>query len=228
MRDGIYEKRRAWVGAWIPGELDPGCECRGLGTNKTLADRGGPAPAETDEQAALFIAKAAAEIPTLATTRVADPRTVKPIRDANAYLRWRMEPVEEADSIARRLFKSGETVYLDFGRHMTGYFSLYAEGIGINIDSPARVRFTFGEVPGDVAEDFHPYKGQLAASWLPDEVFNLDPLPCSFTVPRRHAFRYVRIDVISTSPKFAARFSRLEVSSVSSAEGNPPTLPLNC
>jgi hypothetical protein len=200
----------------------------GLDADKNPDNPSTPAQQGTVDQAAEFIANAATEIPTLTATRVADPRTVKPIRDENEYLRWRMEPVEEADSIDRRLFKSGETVYLDFGRHMTGYFSLYAEGIGINIDSPARVRFTFGEVPGDVAEDFHPYKGQLAASWLPDEVFNLDPLPCSFTVPRRHAFRYVRLDVLSTSPKFAAKFSRLEVSSVSSAEGNPPALPSNC
>jgi len=199
-----------------------------LATGKTSEDRIGSAQPNPDDQPAMFIAKAGAEIPALAATRVAAPRTVKPIRDANSYLRWRMEPVEDADSIAGRLFKSGETVYLDFGRHMTGYFSLYAEGVGINIDSPARVRFTFGEVPGDVAEDFHPYKGQLAESWLPDEIFNLDPLPCSFTVPRRHAFRYVRIDVISTSPKFAARFSRLEVNSVSSAQDNSTALSANC
>jgi len=90
-----------------------------LATGKTSEDRIGSAQPNPDDQPAMFIAKAGAEIPALAATRVAAPRTVKPIRDANSYLRWRMEPVEDADSIAGRLFKSGETVYLDFGRHMT-------------------------------------------------------------------------------------------------------------
>ena len=175
--------------------------------------------AEAEGQAADFLARAQAEIPTLLPTTLADPQTIKPVRDTAAYLRWRINPAADIDSIYRNLYKTGDTVFLDFGQHVTGYLSLEVEGVGTNVDWPARIRFTFGETPGDIAEELYPYKGNLASAWLPDEVLNLDPLPGNFTITRRHAFRYLRIDVLSTSPKFSVRFSKIEVKSITSAQG---------
>ena len=108
-----------------------------------------------------------------------------------------MRPAEDAPSIGKKLLKPGDVLCLDFGRHVTGFLHFDLNAIGIIIDSPARLRLTFGEVPGDVAESFYPYKGSVAETWLPDEVVNLDPLPLSFVTARRHACRYVKLEVVS-------------------------------
>ena len=150
---------------------------------------------------------------------------VVPVANSDAYLRWEMRPVGDAHSIEKEILKPGDILYLDFGRHVTGFLHFDLSAIGINIDSPARLRLTFGEVPGDVAESFYPYKGSLAEAWLPDEVVNLDPLPLSFVTTRRHAFRYVKLEVVSLSRKYSIRLSNCYVESVTSAANDIAPLP---
>ena len=73
-----------------------------------------------------------------------------------------------------------------------------------------RLRFTFGEVPTDVAEPFYPYKGSLSSAWLPDEVVNVDYLPQDVRLPRRHAFRYVKVEVLDTSSNVGVQFKDIQ------------------
>ncbi|NDL61764.1 glycoside hydrolase [Enterobacteriales bacterium SAP-6] len=121
------------------------------------------------------------------------------------------------DALAQRTFNSGDSFIVDFGNHYTGYLAFHVGWSGKSSDAPVRLRLTFGEVPGDVAEPLYPYKGWLSASWLPDEIVNVDFLPQQVRVPRRHAFRFVKIDVIATSDNFSATFSDISVGAVSSA-----------
>jgi alpha-L-rhamnosidase len=173
----------------------------------------------------LFLAKAEISKPQLRKfTRTAVAEVI-PVRDSSKFLRWRMERKGSPSELEKKAFKGGDIVFLDFGEHLTGYFSFKIEGIGVNIDAPARLRMVFGEVPGDVAEDFHPYHGQLSQSWLPDEVFNIDPLPQLFRVPRRHAFRYLKIEIVSTSPNYVARFSSFSVEAYTAASAEVSALP---
>jgi alpha-L-rhamnosidase len=142
---------------------------------------------------------------------------VRPVPDSSRFLRWRMETVSPAAEIEKQLLRKGDNVILDFGGHRTGYLSFILKAEGINIDAPTRLRLTFGEVPSDVAEDFYPFKGALSESWLPDEVMNIDEPPKEVQFPRRHAFRYLKIQVIDTSPKYAVRFEKVQVRAVTSA-----------
>jgi len=88
----------------------------------------------------------------------------------------------------------------------------------------ARLRFTFGEVPTDVAEPLYPYSGQLSSAWLPDEVVNIDYLPQPVRMPRRYAFRYVKIEVLDTSSGFGVRFEDMKAHAVTAARVTPPPL----
>ena len=150
---------------------------------------------------------------------------VRPVQNPAAYLRWEMKTVGMAAGLEKKLLRTGDTIYLDFGRHITGYLHFDVEALGLNIDSPCRVRITYGEVPSDVAENFYPYKGELSAAWLPDEMENLDPFPLAYAAQRRHAFRYVKIEILAMSHKFSVRFSNCRVEGVSSAIGVPAPLP---
>lgn len=50
-----------------------------------------------------------------------------------------------------------------------------------------------------------PRSAWLSRSWLPDEVINVDFMPERIKMPRRQAFRYVKIEVIDTSLRYKVR-----------------------
>jgi alpha-L-rhamnosidase len=99
------------------------------------------------------------------------------------------------------------------GGHRAGFFEFTAVAIANGIepaDAPARLRIVFGELLTDVAEPFEPYGAWLSESWLPDEVINIDFLPEHVSMPRRQAFRYVKIEVIDTSLRYKVRYVCLD------------------
>ncbi len=145
---------------------------------------------------------------------------VKPVEDRSTFLQWRME----SQPLAMRPVKRGDSFIVDFGRHMTGTLAFSLEGVGTAVDSPVRLRITFGEAPADVAVPLESYTGELSRGWLPDEVINVDFLPRRVEAPRRHAFRYVKFDVIDTSPNYSALFSNIEATAFTSAGPMPAPL----
>ena len=179
------------------------------------SDVGRPFRAASDN----FVAEAERLKPSLARTVHTPASIVEPASDASAFLRWRMNKTAAPDAIESRLFKPGESVILDFGTHLTGHFAISLRGEGRGIDAPARLKFTFGEVPGEVAEPFDPYKGWLSRAWLQDEVINVDVLPATLQLPRRYAFRYVKIEVVATSPNYALRMADPTTTALTSGSG---------
>ena len=138
---------------------------------------------------------------------------------SSLVLRYRMAVDAPATELAKRTFKKGDSFILDFGGHRTGFFAFKLETSGREPDAPARLRLTFGEIPPDVAEPFYPYKGRLSSSWLPDETINVDYLPQPVRMARRYAFRYVKVEVLDTSPEFTVRFEDVHALAISSARG---------
>ncbi len=171
---------------------------------------------------ARWAAKAQSLIPELNETKQLPLNLVRAIAAPQLPLRFRMEIEAPASTLAKQVFRKGDSFILDFGGHRTGYFSFHLATEGRAPDAPARLRLTFGEVPTDVAEPFYPYKGQLSEAWLPDEVVNIDYLPQSVRLPRRHAFRYVKVEVIATSPEFGVRFEDVKAHAVTAARTMPP------
>jgi hypothetical protein len=146
---------------------------------------------------------------------------VRPVADSAAFLKWRMESLGAAAEIAGRSLKRGDSFILDFGGHLTGHLAFSLAGEGSAVDSPVRLKLTFGEVPNDVAVPLESYTGTLSRAWLPDEIINVDFLPQRVRLPRRYAFRYVKVDVVDTSPNFAARFADFEATALTSAGDKP-------
>ncbi len=172
-----------------------------------------------------FLAKADACKPKLSETVQAPVGLISPVADATQALGWRIEPAGSVADMESRVLKKGDSVIIDFGGHRTGFLSFDLVGIGRNIDAPARLRFVFGEVISDVAEPLHPYTGWLSESWLPEEIVTIDYLPRSYRLPRRYAFRFVRIEVIDTSSSFGVSFQNVKAHAVTSAKGALPPLP---
>ncbi len=106
------------------------------------------------------------------------------------------------DTLYQKSLKAKSGTVLDFGEHMTGYVTFTIQALRGTPDAPVRVKFTFGEVPAELATPFDPYTGDLSRAWLQDEVVTLTELPVTMTIPRRLSFRYAKIDLLGASAYF--------------------------
>ncbi|CEN61032.1 hypothetical protein ASPCAL07701 [Aspergillus calidoustus] len=104
----------------------------------------------------------------------------------------------------------GADFILDFGIHMVGHLSFLLTSSGEHMDAPCRLRLTFGESPLDVTMGMEGVETWISTAWLPDEVINVDECPQVISLKRRYAFRYLRIEIIDTSPKFKVSFSDIK------------------
>lgn len=125
---------------------------------------------------------------------------------------------QSLDALPRIRLARGDKIILDFGLHMVGHVKFTVTAHGLNVDAPCRLRLTFGETPLDVCEGMENVKTWISTSWLPDEVINIDYFPHTITIPRRHACRYIKFDIIDTSPKFSVSFSNVSFESTTSVQ----------
>lgn len=129
----------------------------------------------------------------------------KLIKKGLAYLpeitRTEVCPVNEA-AWKDRALTEGESIRIDFGRHMAGRLALTFGFEGEHPDAPVRLAVRFAEVPWEFDENADAYHGWICSGWVQSEQLYLDVLPCSIQLPRRYAFRYVEIKVLAVSSKF--------------------------
>lgn len=117
-----------------------------------------------------------------------------------------------------QLLKKGDEVFCDFGNHFVGYLSLDLSQVGAYPDAPLQLHLHFFESSEEFGEDPSAYHGALGGSWIQEERIHIDDVPGIHTLPRRYAFRYVRIRVMTHSGNYTVRLNRLVLKSVSSAD----------
>lgn len=142
-----------------------------------------------------WLAKSEAAIPKLIRRTVKPVGEVEIVKDANSFQGWKAVPVGKA-----RVWMNltpGDSFAVDFGEHLVGRLSFRLAERERPMDAPCRLRFTFAEVPGELGEPIESYRGGLSRSWFQDETVNFDFAPMDYTLPRRYAFRYVKIEVVS-------------------------------
>ncbi len=174
---------------------------------------------------ARFLDLAQSLIPALHERALPVIALVEPEPRPDLALRFAMRRVADGRSLPEREWHEGDTFYLDFGEHLAGYLAFHIAPTGSVADSPVRLRLTFGEVPTDVAEPLYPYRAWISAAWLPDEVITIDDLPTAYRMRRRHAFRYVEVEILAASRRFGLRFDAVQAIAVSSASTPVATLP---
>ena len=96
-----------------------------------------------------------------------------------------------------------DSFVLDFGNHEVGHLSLRFSYTGSHPDAPVWLQLKFCENPRELTETTEEYHGWISKGWIQEERLHMDTLPCALTLPRRYAFRYVRIDVLAVSSKFS-------------------------
>ena len=175
------------------------------------------------DRRAAWLKEAAASMPELRRTEHHPVRIVRSVADSTAFQGWRMEPSEPIEALYASSLKQRRKVIVDMGEHMTGYFSLRVNHIGMPADAPIRLRITFAEVPAELNTPFDPYPGGLSRAWLQDETVTVMRLPATVRIERRVACRYVMIEVLAQS-SFDFRVEDITLEAVTSASGEAPAL----
>ena len=111
----------------------------------------------------------------------------------------------------------GESAVLDFGEHLVGRLTLSLSFSGSHPDAPAFLKLRFAETARELEEDLRDNQGWLSQSWIQEEQQHVDLVPSEISLPRRYAFRYVKLTVLDTSPKYRLRVERAVCVTESSA-----------
>ncbi|MGY4385849.1 alpha-L-rhamnosidase [Pedobacter sp. UYP24] len=178
----------------------------------------------TSAQRSAWLKKAENNIPALIEQEKRPVQLVKLIADANAFQGWKTEPAGKIEELYNKSFKSQSGVVVDFGAHLTGYYTFTIKEIHNYQDGPLRFKLTFGEVPAELATPFDPYPGGLSRAWLQDETVTVSQLPATITIPRRLAFRYLKIELLASSNGFDFQISDMKFKAMSSVNNQPAPL----
>lgn len=171
-----------------------------------------------------WLEKAEKAKPQLHETIVHPINLVKPVADPKAYQGWRYEKEADIEKLYTTDFKQLNTVTIDFGKHYTGYFSFHTKTLRNCQDAPVRLKFTFGETPAELNTPYDPWKAGLSRGWMQDETITLTQLDETIHLPRRMAFRYLKIELLGTSSYFDFAIDELSFRAVSSAKEVKTTL----
>lgn len=165
-----------------------------------------------------WLAEADAAKPALHRREVLPKRIVKPAADSAAFQGWKMVPSVSMDTALNRPLSVGDEFIFDFGEHLVGYLSVKLVGFERAVDAPVRLKFSFAEVPSELAEDSAGTNPSVSSAWYQDEIVTIDDLPVVCSLPRRYAFRYVRMKVVGCSPHGRFGLGGMSVSAVTSAD----------
>jgi len=165
-----------------------------------------------------WLEKAAAATPPLCHAAKSPIGVIEAEKDAAAFQGWKTVRPVAVDSVLNRPLLPGDSFILDFGDHLTGYFIFSLRKFEIPVDAPVRLAFVFGETLAEVAEPLDPYSGTLSRSWMQDEIVNIDEVPQTVRLPRRYAFRYVKVTVVASSDHGRFGFADFQTETVSSAD----------
>ena len=150
------------------------------------------------------------------------------VKSAKAYQNWTVERKSDAHLFFSNSIKSQSGTIVDFGNHFTGYVTFSVDNFGPKVvDAAVRLKFTFAETPAEVALPFDPYDGLLSRAWLQDEVVTISEVPATIQIPRRVAFRYLKIEVLGSSVFSDFKISDIVLHATTSAKRIPEPLSNN-
>jgi len=170
------------------------------------------------DKRAAWLKKAEESKPALHETIYKPKYLVKSVADRNSFQGWRMEKTGELSDLYGKSFKEVKEVTVDFGKHITGYYTFYLKTTARAQDAPVRLKFTFGEVPAELNTPFDPYPGTLSRAWLQDEIITVTQVDQEITIPRRISGRYMKIELLAAAPDFDFALSDMYFTAYSSAK----------
>lgn len=124
----------------------------------------------------------------------------------------------ELQSLSKMTMGKGENLCLDFGTHYVGYVTLQLGYTGSHPDAPAYLKLKFAETFKELYENSNSYDGWLSKSWIQEEYIHVDTLPATIKLERRYAFRYLKLTMVDTSPKYKLTVKQAELMTESAVD----------
>lgn len=171
-----------------------------------------------------WLTEAAVLKPELNETIKKPLHVVTVVPEPAAFQGWTVKRTGVLNDFYTTSFKKQNTVVLDFGEHLTGYFSFTVTPSERTPDAPLKFKLTFGEVPAEIATPYDPYKGDLSRAWLQDETITVMDVASTVRVSRRLACRYVKIELLGSSQYYDFKISNVEFKAVTSVKTVPAQL----
>jgi hypothetical protein len=178
----------------------------------------------TQEERDHWLRKAQENMPALSEMIKRPEKMIAIVKDTTAYQDWKTVPGSPVQTFYSASLKAQPDFIIDFGEHITGYFTFVVAPLNRTPDAPARIRFTFGEVPSEIMIPFDSCRTGLSRAWLQDEIVTVMTVPDTITIPRRLAFRYVKVELIH-APNYDFAISDISCKAVTSASSTPEPLP---
>lgn len=138
----------------------------------------------------------------------------KPAYPVKASLAGKEVPLEAFYDFG---FGRGDDAVLDFGSHYVGYLTIHLDVQGGPADAPAFLKVKMCEYHRELEEDSADYKGWLGKGWLQEEWFHIDEFPAILQLPRRYALRYLKLEMLDTSPNFRVLVKQVMLDTVTAA-----------
>lgn len=161
--------------------------------------------------------KAAESAPVLKKTIRKPVSVVAPVQDASAFQGWLYEKTAGYSPSALEDFGKTKSITLDFGEHLTGYFSFAIRTLKGDMDAPVRLRLSFGELPAELNTPLDPWKASLSRAWMQDEVVTVNVPGQRISLDRRLAFRYLKVDLLGASESYGFAIDNPLVEALTSA-----------
>ncbi|MCH5234224.1 MAG: glycoside hydrolase [Muribaculaceae bacterium] len=157
--------------------------------------------------------------PTLIKDTIRPRKVVRAVNDKAAYQSWRYDSVGNPDDLLfSKSFKDVKEITLDFGQHMTGYLTFRPKTLYRCQDAPVRIKFFMAEFPSELNTPLDPWKGSLSRAWMQDEVVTITAMDEYITIPRRQAGRYLKMELLGSSPDFDFGVDDVYFTAVTSAD----------
>ena len=113
--------------------------------------------------------------------------------------------------------RESDSVVFDFQEHLVGFVTLSLSFEGSHPDAPAWIELQFAERRQEFSEDAQSYSGWVSKSWIQQERIHVDTFPSVVKLPRRYAFRYMKLTVLGISSKYRLKVEEARCEAVSSA-----------
>ncbi|WP_062177065.1 alpha-L-rhamnosidase-related protein [Dysgonomonas macrotermitis] len=171
-----------------------------------------------------WLKKAEEAKPELFQTTYSPQYLVKSVADPIAFQGWKMERFDDMSYLYDQSFKKVKEVIVDFGKHMTGFYTFHLKTTDKAQDAPIRIKFTFAEVPAELNTSLDPWKGTLSRAWMQDEIITVSQIDQDITIPRRISGRYMKIELLAAPPDFDFALTNMYFTAYSSAKEVKTTL----
>lgn len=128
------------------------------------------------------------------------------------------ETVYPKEDLSALRMKEGDRLDLDFGDHFVGFVTLELGYEGDHPDAPLWLGLRFAERSRELEERVEDYRGSLSRSWIQQTQLHIDVLPARIRLPRRYAFRYLRLEVLGMSHRFRLTVKEVSCEAVTAAD----------